>query len=183
MLEHTKIHEIVERGIGQMQRRFHVLHGEIRLREGKYTVITVCAILHNRGLICGMLRMSFTETACSEQPITILTASKLVHENRHVRIQDKTKTLCTVNAYARQQKTGKSGNNPDCNDRQGQTEQILQILWRLWRSSGCHRPSLSTLPCTIIRSHLIHYHPPLSRDTEANWSIFGQQNRGGEEER
>ncbi|KAK0145455.1 hypothetical protein N1851_015643 [Merluccius polli] len=29
-----------------------------------------------------MLRMSFTETACSEQPITVLTASKLVHENR-----------------------------------------------------------------------------------------------------
>ena len=33
-------------------------------------------------LICGMLWMSFTETACSEQPITVLTASKFVHENR-----------------------------------------------------------------------------------------------------
>ena len=31
-----------------MKRRFHVLHGEIRLTpEGASTVITVCAILHN----------------------------------------------------------------------------------------------------------------------------------------
>ena len=35
-------------GIGQMKRRFHVLHGEIRLSpERASTVITVCAILHN----------------------------------------------------------------------------------------------------------------------------------------
>ncbi|KAJ8384433.1 hypothetical protein AAFF_G00205660 [Aldrovandia affinis] len=36
------------RGIGQLKRRFHVLHGEIRLTPEKASrVITVCAILHN----------------------------------------------------------------------------------------------------------------------------------------
>ncbi|KAK0148360.1 hypothetical protein N1851_011315 [Merluccius polli] len=55
-MRHTKIHKIL-------------------WREDVITVITVCAILHNRGLVS-------TETACSEQPITVQTASKLVHENR-----------------------------------------------------------------------------------------------------
>ena len=45
---HKHTRNVVERGIGQMKRRFHVLHGEIRLTpERASTVITVCAILHN----------------------------------------------------------------------------------------------------------------------------------------
>lgn len=39
---------MVERGIGQLKRRFHVLHSEIRLSPEKTSkVITVCALLHN----------------------------------------------------------------------------------------------------------------------------------------
>lgn len=39
---------MVERGIGQLKRRFHVLHGEVRLRPEKVSkVIIACAILHN----------------------------------------------------------------------------------------------------------------------------------------
>ncbi|XP_052691859.1 putative nuclease HARBI1 [Crassostrea angulata] len=39
---------IVERGIGQLKRRFHVLHGEIRLSPDKACqVIVACCILHN----------------------------------------------------------------------------------------------------------------------------------------
>lgn len=38
----------MERGIGQLKRRFHVLHGEVRLRPEKVSkVIIACAILHN----------------------------------------------------------------------------------------------------------------------------------------
>lgn len=38
----------MERGIGQLKRRFHVLHGEVRLRPEKVgKVIIACAILHN----------------------------------------------------------------------------------------------------------------------------------------
>lgn len=38
----------MERGIGQLKRRFHVLHGEVRLRLEKVSkVIIACAILHN----------------------------------------------------------------------------------------------------------------------------------------
>ncbi|KAK0149475.1 putative nuclease HARBI1 [Merluccius polli] len=49
-IAHKNTRNVVERGIGQMKRRFHVLHGEIRLSpERESTVITVCAILHNRG--------------------------------------------------------------------------------------------------------------------------------------
>ncbi|XP_053296371.1 putative nuclease HARBI1 isoform X2 [Pleuronectes platessa] len=47
-IAHKHTRNVVERGIGQMKRRFHVLHGEIRLTpERASTVITVCAILHN----------------------------------------------------------------------------------------------------------------------------------------
>lgn len=39
---------MVERGIGQLKRRFHVLHGEIRVNPGKTTqIVMVCAALHN----------------------------------------------------------------------------------------------------------------------------------------
>uniref|UniRef100_A0A3P9B6H7 Putative nuclease HARBI1 n=1 Tax=Maylandia zebra TaxID=106582 RepID=A0A3P9B6H7_9CICH len=39
---------VVERGIGQLKRRFHVLHREVRLRPEKVSkVIIACAILHN----------------------------------------------------------------------------------------------------------------------------------------
>ncbi|XP_067659984.1 putative nuclease HARBI1 [Haliotis asinina] len=39
---------VVERAIGQLKRRFRVLHGEIRLKPEKAAkVITVCAMLHN----------------------------------------------------------------------------------------------------------------------------------------
>lgn len=38
----------MERGIGQLKRRFHVLHGEIRLAPEKAAkVILACGILHN----------------------------------------------------------------------------------------------------------------------------------------
>ncbi|KAJ8400142.1 hypothetical protein AAFF_G00398360 [Aldrovandia affinis] len=45
---HKRTRCVVERGIGQLKRRFHVLHGEIRLTPEKASrVISVCAILHN----------------------------------------------------------------------------------------------------------------------------------------
>ncbi|XP_064598738.1 uncharacterized protein LOC135465429 [Liolophura sinensis] len=38
----------VERGIGQLKRRFHVLHGEIRMSPDKACqIILACAVLHN----------------------------------------------------------------------------------------------------------------------------------------
>jgi hypothetical protein len=43
-----KTRSVVERGIGQLKRRFHVLHGESRLCPHKACkVIIVCFILHN----------------------------------------------------------------------------------------------------------------------------------------
>ncbi|RXN36535.1 nuclease HARBI1 [Labeo rohita] len=45
---HKTTRAVVERGIGQLKRRFHVLHGEVRLRPEKVSkVIIACAILHN----------------------------------------------------------------------------------------------------------------------------------------
>ncbi|XP_061180825.1 putative nuclease HARBI1 [Saccostrea echinata] len=45
---HKKTRSVVERGIGQLKRRFHVLHGEIRLLPEKACqVILACSILHN----------------------------------------------------------------------------------------------------------------------------------------
>ncbi|XP_048852793.1 putative nuclease HARBI1 isoform X2 [Brienomyrus brachyistius] len=45
---HKKTRSVVERGIGQLKRRFHVLHGEVRLSPAKVCkVITACAVLHN----------------------------------------------------------------------------------------------------------------------------------------
>ncbi|KAL7382359.1 hypothetical protein ABVT39_021094 [Epinephelus coioides] len=45
---HKRTRAVVERGIGQMKRRFHVLHGEVRLTPDKVCkVIMACAILHN----------------------------------------------------------------------------------------------------------------------------------------
>ena len=38
----------MERGIGLLKRRFHVLHGEIRVSPGKTSqIVMVCAALHN----------------------------------------------------------------------------------------------------------------------------------------
>lgn len=38
----------MERGIGQLKRRFHVLHGEIRVTPGKTSqIVMVCAASHN----------------------------------------------------------------------------------------------------------------------------------------
>ena len=38
----------MERGIGQLKRRFHVLHGEVRLDPTKTSkLVYVCAMLHN----------------------------------------------------------------------------------------------------------------------------------------
>ncbi|XP_067686105.1 putative nuclease HARBI1 [Haliotis asinina] len=49
---HKRTRSVVERGIGQLKRRFHVLHGEVRLSPQKTCkVITSCAVLHN---ICKM---------------------------------------------------------------------------------------------------------------------------------
>ncbi|XP_069109344.1 putative nuclease HARBI1 [Argopecten irradians] len=46
---------IVERAIGQWKRRFHVLHGEIRLRpERVCKLITACGILHNIAKLLNM---------------------------------------------------------------------------------------------------------------------------------
>ncbi|XP_046577279.1 putative nuclease HARBI1 [Haliotis rubra] len=45
---HKKTRNCVERGIGQLKRRFHVLHGEVRLSPQKACkVIIACAVLHN----------------------------------------------------------------------------------------------------------------------------------------
>ncbi|XP_050962368.1 putative nuclease HARBI1 [Labeo rohita] len=45
---HKTTRAVVERGIGQLKRRFHVLHGEVLLRPEKVSkVIIACAILHN----------------------------------------------------------------------------------------------------------------------------------------
>lgn len=39
---------VVERGIGQLKRRFHVLHGEVRVSPQKTCkIILACAVLHN----------------------------------------------------------------------------------------------------------------------------------------
>ena len=45
---HKRTRSIVERGIGQLKRRFHVLHGEVRLSPQKTCqAIIACAVLHN----------------------------------------------------------------------------------------------------------------------------------------
>ncbi|KAK4321312.1 hypothetical protein Pmani_007888 [Petrolisthes manimaculis] len=46
---HKKTRSVVERGIAQLNRRFHVLHGEIRVSPPAKVcmVIEVCAMLHN----------------------------------------------------------------------------------------------------------------------------------------
>ncbi|KAK3849766.1 hypothetical protein Pcinc_003442 [Petrolisthes cinctipes] len=46
---HKKTRNVVERGIGQLKRRFHVLHGEIRVTPTAKVcqIIKVCAMLHN----------------------------------------------------------------------------------------------------------------------------------------
>ncbi|KAK4293628.1 hypothetical protein Pmani_033690 [Petrolisthes manimaculis] len=46
---HKKTRSVVERGIGQWKRRFHVLHSEIRLTPAAKVckISFVCAILHN----------------------------------------------------------------------------------------------------------------------------------------
>ncbi|KAK3896277.1 hypothetical protein Pcinc_000021 [Petrolisthes cinctipes] len=47
--EFEKTRSVVERGIGQLKLRFHVLHGEIRVSPSAKVcmVIEVCAMLHN----------------------------------------------------------------------------------------------------------------------------------------
>ncbi|XP_046579132.1 putative nuclease HARBI1 [Haliotis rubra] len=45
---HKRTRSSVERGFGQLKRRFSVLHGEMRLSpERACKVITACAVLHN----------------------------------------------------------------------------------------------------------------------------------------
>ncbi|KAK3858137.1 hypothetical protein Pcinc_035646 [Petrolisthes cinctipes] len=46
---HKITRSVVERGIGQLKRRFHVLHGEIRVQPPSKVcqIIKVCAMLHN----------------------------------------------------------------------------------------------------------------------------------------
>ncbi|KAK3880410.1 hypothetical protein Pcinc_015093 [Petrolisthes cinctipes] len=56
---HKKTRCVVERGIGLLKRRFHVLHGEIRLAPEKAAkVIMACGILHN---ICKRLNIQLEE--------------------------------------------------------------------------------------------------------------------------
>ena len=47
--DHKRTRCVVERGIGQWKRRFHVLHGEIRVKSPAYVcrIIEACALLHN----------------------------------------------------------------------------------------------------------------------------------------
>lgn len=45
---HKQTRSLVERGIGLLKRRFHVLHGEVRLSPEKTCdVIAACAVLYN----------------------------------------------------------------------------------------------------------------------------------------
>ncbi|KAK3894770.1 hypothetical protein Pcinc_001493 [Petrolisthes cinctipes] len=45
---HKRTKCVVERGIGQLKRRFHVLHGEVRVSPQKTCkIILACAVLHN----------------------------------------------------------------------------------------------------------------------------------------
>lgn len=45
---HKRTRCVVERGIGQLKRRFHVLHGEVRVSPAKTSqIVMVCAALHN----------------------------------------------------------------------------------------------------------------------------------------
>ncbi|XP_063885418.1 putative nuclease HARBI1 [Scylla paramamosain] len=45
---HKRTRCVVERGIGQLKRQFHVLHGEVRLSPEKTCkIVYVCALLHN----------------------------------------------------------------------------------------------------------------------------------------
>ena len=45
---HVRTRLAVEQAFGWWKRRFHVLHGEIRMKHGKVcTVIGACAVLHN----------------------------------------------------------------------------------------------------------------------------------------
>lgn len=56
---HRTTRNLVERGIGQLKRRFHVLHGEVRLSPQRTCqVVTCCAILHN---ICKELNIEIPE--------------------------------------------------------------------------------------------------------------------------
>ncbi|XP_050706066.1 putative nuclease HARBI1 [Eriocheir sinensis] len=56
---HKRTRSVVERGIGQLKRRFHVLHGEIRLEPRKACrVIMACGILHN---ICKLRNIELDE--------------------------------------------------------------------------------------------------------------------------
>ena len=46
---HRRTRNVVERGIGQLKRRFHVLHSEIRVKPPAKLcrIVEVCAMLHN----------------------------------------------------------------------------------------------------------------------------------------
>ncbi|XP_071497397.1 putative nuclease HARBI1 [Diadema antillarum] len=47
-LAHKRTRCLVERGIGQLKRRFHCLHGELRYKPEKAScIVAACAILHN----------------------------------------------------------------------------------------------------------------------------------------
>lgn len=66
---HKKTRSIVERGIGQLKRRFHVLHSEVRLTPLKTCkVILACALLHN---ICKFRNIDLPDEANAEEPAGI----------------------------------------------------------------------------------------------------------------
>ena len=51
---HTKTRCVIERTFGRLKRRFHVLHGEIRMEPARVCkIVTTCAILHNFAIIQG----------------------------------------------------------------------------------------------------------------------------------
>ncbi|KAK0133484.1 putative nuclease HARBI1 [Merluccius polli] len=112
-MRHTKIHEIL-------------------WREDVITVITVCAILHNRGLVS-------TETAYSEQPITALTASKLVHENRHDVCKKKWKNL--RDTYLKELKKERENHTSGAGA-------AMKQPWRFMAVMGFLTPFLEHMPST-----------------------------------
>ena len=55
----------MERGIGQLKRRFHVLHSEVRLEPQKTCkVILACAVLHN---ICKLRNIALPDAEDDEE--------------------------------------------------------------------------------------------------------------------
>lgn len=65
----TKTRVIIERTIGQLKRRFHCLHGELRLEPARAgRVIIACVVLFNISKDLGVLMDDYTEPEGVVQP-------------------------------------------------------------------------------------------------------------------